>query len=59
MGLKEAKQAVESYLVRHPSIEEQFRVAGGRTASGMERRFAVIAVIVAAAAGLLWLLAGR
>jgi ribosomal protein L7/L12 len=59
LGLKEAKEAVEGHLARHPSVEEQFRVAGGRSASSMERRFAVIAAVVAAAAGVLWFLAAR
>lgn len=59
LGLKEAKEAVEGYLANHPGIEEQFRVAGGRTASHMERRMAVVAVVVAAVVGLLWFLAAR
>jgi ribosomal protein L7/L12 len=59
LGLKEAKEAVEGHLARHPSVEEQFRVAGGRSASSMERRIAIIAVVVVVAAGLLWFLAAR
>lgn len=58
LGLKEAREAVEGYLARHPTIEEQFRLAGGRTATSMGRRIAVVAVM-AMALGLLWFLAGR
>lgn len=53
LGLKEAKEEVESYLEQHPMLRERFRTAAANQRSGF-LRIATVLLLVAVLAWLFW-----
>jgi hypothetical protein len=54
-GLKDSKEAVESYLEAHPHVRDQFRSAARRHGGGVGRLVTFIGLVIIAALVVLWL----